>query len=446
MAVAAAACFTGDEAASVGTIVTVTLRGCTVEGGSPPPVAPGGYYTNGTTVCTADGTAHLFHGVDRDSLEFEPGGDNISAQDFQLIAGWRANVVRIALNQDYWLSGAALYSPSYQATVDQAVHWAEAAGLDVILDLHWSDEGNLGVTIAGGKSKSDSPGDSNQQQMADVNSKEFWREVATQYKGDGRVLFELYNEPNGISWDVWLNGGPVGTGFQAVGMQELYDTVRATGAENVVIAGGLDYAFDLSGVEANPIQGHNIMYATHPYSSNDSIGQWPASFGYLAAGDIAPVIATEFGDNSTTCTGAWDTSLIAFANTYKISWTAWAWFPGGCSYPALLESNGAGWTNYVPTVQGVAVKAALLAYPVPPPSTTADAAVDATLDGAATDAKRDGRPEASADDEASLGDAADALPPDDALPPNDAADALPPDDDASDAGAAADGAGDGALD
>jgi hypothetical protein len=29
------------------------------------PVAPGGYYVNGNTICTGDGRAHLLHGVDR---------------------------------------------------------------------------------------------------------------------------------------------------------------------------------------------------------------------------------------------------------------------------------------------------------------------------------------------------------------------------------------------
>jgi endoglucanase len=430
VALSAAACFTGD-AASTSTIVKVAkLRGCAVKG-SPPPVAAGGYYTNGTTVCTAGGTEHLFHGVDRPSLEWDPAGEGptpaggqqegITAADFQEMAAWRANVVRIALNQDFWLVGAALYNAGYQATVDRAVHDAEAAGLDVILDLHWSDQGNLGVKVAGGSSAQDTAGASNQQQMADVNSKKFWLEVATKYKTDGRVLFELYNEPNGISWDLWLNGGP-GPGFTVVGMQELYDTVRSAGAHNLVIAGGLDYAFDLSGVATNPIVGYNVMYATHPYSGNDSAGQWPGSFGYLAEGDIAPVIATEFGDGSSMCTGAWDTSLIEFANTYKISWTAWAWFYPGpndlCGFPALLSN----W-SYTPTVQGVAVKAALMMYPVP------DAGMDAALDAPSADAARDGHGDDASSDDASNDEAGDALGPDDA----------------SDASAATDGATDAAL-
>ena len=43
------------------------------------PVAPGGYYVNGNTVCTMEGRAHTFHGVDRPSLEWNSAGENISS-------------------------------------------------------------------------------------------------------------------------------------------------------------------------------------------------------------------------------------------------------------------------------------------------------------------------------------------------------------------------------
>jgi endoglucanase len=330
------------------------LRGCTVDGA--PPVAPGGYYTNGTTVCTAAGTAHLFHGVDRPSLEWGP-GEQITDSDFQTMGDWHANVVRVALNQDFWLSGAALYKPDYQATVDRVVEFAESAGLDVILDLHWSDRGDLNVTQLQGQNQA---GTSNQQQMADANSIQFWSEVAAKYQHDGHVLFELYNEPNGIPWNVWLNGG-VANGYQAVGMQQLYDAVRGTGANNLVIAGGLSWSFDLSGVSASPINGYNVMYATHPYKPQDAASRWETAFGYLATNDAAPVIATEFGDGTDDCTGAWDSQLIQFADARQISWTAWAWYPSGCNFPALILD----W-NHTPTVQGQAVQSALLAYPYVP--------------------------------------------------------------------------------
>src|SRR5258708_23848779 len=116
-------------------------------------------------------------------------------------------------------------------------------------------------------------------------------------------------------------------------MQALYDAVRATGANNVVIAGGLSYAFDLSGVGGNPIKGYNVVYATHPYKPQDPQSRWESAFGYLATRDIAPVIATEFGDAATTatsCTGAWDQQLIQYADAHQISWTASAWWAADC--------------------------------------------------------------------------------------------------------------------
>jgi hypothetical protein len=370
-------------------------------------VAPGGYYTSGAQVCTAQGERHVFHGVDRPSLEWEPNGSNLSEADFIAIAGWHANVVRIGLNQDFWLPNAYLYSSGYADTVDQVIAWAHLHGLDVILDLHWSDQGNLQVQQAGGQLpnstkyvSNDTAGYSIQQPMADENSVTFWQQVAARYKDDGHVFFELYNEPNGISWDVWLNGGmtkPSG-GFMAAGMQALYNAVRGAGADNLVIAGGVDWAFDLSGVASHPIQGYNIMYASHPYSGNDTAGQWASSFGYLATQNIAPVILTEFGDDrANICTGNWDSELIAYAAPLQISWSSWAWYVGDpCTFPSLLSDWG-----YDTTAQGAVVKAALANDPAPVTWIDAgptDAASDSNTDGSLGDGATGGDAAANAED------------------------------------------------
>lgn len=168
-------------------------------------MAPGGYYVVGNTVYTASDKPHRFHGIARPPFEWNAAGEHIGLSDLQIMKSWGANVVRFALNQDFWLPGAAKYDGAYQSNVDQAIQWAHVAGLDVILDLHWSDRGDL---------DNQNPG---QQRMADQNSVAFWADVASKYKNDGRVLFELYNEPHDVSWDVWLNGGPSGDGFTVVG-------------------------------------------------------------------------------------------------------------------------------------------------------------------------------------------------------------------------------------
>jgi endoglucanase len=334
-------------------------------------VAPGGYYVNGNAICTASGEPHLFHGVDRPSLEFDPQGQQLSPSDFALMASWKANVVRIALNQDYWLQGSPQYNSTYAGTVDDAVHWAEQAGMDVILDLHWSDQGVLGSCDS-----------SCQQVMADMNSITFWSQVAGIYKNDGRVLFELYNEPHDVPWNVWKSGGKTSGGWTAAGMQQLYDAVRKAGADNVVVIGGLAWAQDLTQVPSNRISGYNIAYATHPYNNmaiSKTTTAFDANWGFLTKTD--PVIVTEFGDG-TDCAGTdftdavttYDQSVITYADQHNTSWTAWAWFAGNCTFPALISA----WDG-TPTLAGTTVKNALAGYSDPSPDGKRDggAALDA---------------------------------------------------------------------
>ena len=214
----------------------------------------------------------LIHGVDRPSLEWSETGVNVSAGDFQLMAQWNAHIVRIATNQCFWLADTT--GTGYQQTVGQAITWAEAAGLAVIIDLHWSNP----------PENTANPAQCAQQAMADTNSVTFWQQVAAKYASDPLVSFELYSEPfmgngnpTGTDWILWQNGGTynnagssqtntfAGT-FQAAGMQQLYNAVRGAGANNMVILGGLNWAYDLSGVTSHPITGTNIAYSTHPYS------------------------------------------------------------------------------------------------------------------------------------------------------------------------------------
>jgi endoglucanase len=307
------------------------------------PIAPHGYSVEGPTVYDSNHVPHVFHGVDRPSLEWSPIGQYLSEQDYEAMATWKANVVRISLNQDFWLAGGSQYFAGYPGVVDQQIQWAESAGLDVIVDLHWSDRGDFNTTAA-------------QQRMADAHSVTFWSQVAARYKGDGRVMFELYNEPHDVPWSVWLDGGPSGDGFTVAGMQQLNDAVRQTGALNLVFIAGLDWAFDLSGVATNRVRGSNIVWVSHAYGQNaqQQAGSWYAAFGYLKATD--PVMLTEFGSTSS-CATAYESALISYADTLGISWSAYAWFVSGCAFPSLI----ADWTG-TPTASGQVVRSALMSY------------------------------------------------------------------------------------
>ena len=194
--------------------------------------------------------------------------------------------------------------------------------------------------------------------MADANSVTFWKEIAAKYKDRPSILFELYNEPHDVSWDVWLSGG---VAFTAAGMQQLYAAVRGTGANNIVIAGGLAWASDLSGVAAHAIQGTNVVYNAHIYDTGSSTppaggwaSGWDHNFGSLSA--AYPLISTEFGTMD--CSTTFVSQLIAYFDSHRMSWTAWAWYPGGCSFPAIVSD----WNGTPAMGMGQTVQQALLGY------------------------------------------------------------------------------------
>jgi len=214
--------------------------------------------------------------------------------------------------------------------------------MDEILDLHWSEGPEAGKGA--------------QRDLPDANSVLFWKDVASAYKADSRVLFELYNEPKINDWNLWLNGGSTG-GYQAVGMKALYDAVRGTGAQNLTLFGGLDYAYKLSGFPGIA-GGTNVVLVTHPYDTgNKQPGNWDGDWGNLAA--TYPIVATEFGrlgSSSNPCDPGYPSQVISYANSKGVSWIGWAWYVADCGFPSLIADY-----QGTPTQTGAAVKAAMLA-------------------------------------------------------------------------------------
>jgi endoglucanase len=315
-------------------------NGNAVKFGSLPSGTSGSYTISGSSILNSSGQTVTLHGVSLSSTEWSCNGDgNFPASAFATMHNeWNANAVRIPLFQDMWLSTAKDYCSSYAANIAGWVKAAQANNMVVILDLHWSDKGNLDYT----------PQSSNQQCMADQNSNTFWQQVASTYKTNPGVWFELYNEPELSNWSAWENGDSSGSvcGFPIVGMQTLYNTVRATGANNIVIAGGISHASHLDGVPL--LNGTNIAYAIHPYANDidgGNAGSWSNSdwdnrFGYLVQQNKAPVIATEFGDTecgNSSGAASYDTGILNYFRNNHISYTGWAWYVGGCGYPSLIS-------------------------------------------------------------------------------------------------------------
>jgi hypothetical protein len=202
------------------------------------------------------------------------------------VKAWHANTVRFTLNETSWLGLTCVDTDgvtrngdpggNYRSAVTTQVEEANAAGLYVILELHWSAPGNTCPMV--------------QTQMANMDhSTAFWTSVATAFMGNSAVLFSLYNEPFffGLSsptdeWSALMRGGTfsyypatggtnnyknISGSWSSAGMQGMLDAVRGTGATNVVLISGVEFGNNLSGWLANIP--HDILNQTaavwHPY-------------------------------------------------------------------------------------------------------------------------------------------------------------------------------------
>lgn len=260
---------------------------------------------------------------------------------------WRIDAVRLPLNEDCWLginSAFNRYSGrAYRAAIRAYVARLHKAGFVVILDLHWNAPGSEPART--------------QQPMADLDhSPTFWASVARAFRADPAVVFDLYNEPHGISWQCWRDGCLLPEGWRTAGMQTLVAAVRAGGAVQPVIATGLDWGGDVSSwLEYRPVDPANqIVAGVHIYDfrSCADLACWERNFGRLARS--VPVVATEVGQSA--CASPFLDRFMTWADGAGVSYLGWTWNPTGCASPALIES----W-NGQPTATGARFRAHLRA-------------------------------------------------------------------------------------
>lgn len=356
----------------LGILVSVPVSAPSRAEASSASTPPFSVYKN--TIVDAHGNPFFMRGAGSPSLTWSCTGlkvdqsiGPIPASDFVAMAtAWDANTVTIYVNQDYWMDPSLLDSyghscADYRSVVQQAVSDAEGAGLQVILGPPVSDGGSSTPTGLWCGSQVAGSACIGQWCMPDENTNVLWQSLAEAFGSDPSVFFELYAEPHNVSWTIWKNGGPITCNmkaassttaaytYTAAGMQQLVNTIRATGAENIVLAGGTSWAYNLSGVPSHFLTGGNIGYSTHIYSSRTTT--WAKSFDDLAAS--APVVATELGDKASadlkSCTSStFVSTLMTNLNANGIGYTAYAWiqpgfWPGssysvGCMDQALIQN------------------------------------------------------------------------------------------------------------
>lgn len=281
---------------------------------------------------------------------------HLSATDFKVMyQTWGMNTARVLLSSELW-NTCATYKQSIQAIVDTA----KAAHFYLILTLQFNAPLDLpedraplpGFTHYGGNQY---PLPDNKQDV------QFWKDLASTYKDEPNVMFDLFSEPhnlqnqNELPWPLWMNGGKItvtadpngfppythnGT-YTAIGMPVLARIVRQIASNTLIFLAGVSYAADLSGIANgyNADDVANVVYSTHPfYYTTKPPSIWPSTIGVAAKSHA--VMALEFGQYD--CGSDYVTQIIQFFNTNGINWLAWKWDVTQCENTdgLLLQWDG----------------------------------------------------------------------------------------------------------
>ena len=340
--------------------------GCADYGGGPSvevvPVGPPmkGLHVVGNHIENAAGDTVVLRGVNRSGSEYQcvSGGGIFDGAwgltSISAIAGWKANAVRIPLNESCWL-GSKPGDNQYKQAIALFVQMLEQFHIVPILDLHWVGPG---ATSAVGL-----------QPMPDADrAVDFWTDVAARFANDDGVVFELYNEPfpdsnrdSDAAWQCWSEGCQtaqwafntdtprrwVATSatYQAVGMTALVAAIRPIAPRHLILLGGVQYSSSLSQWMTRAPADDNLAPAWHIYnfSGCHTATCWDSAPAVVAGS--RPIVATEIGEND--CAGGFITPLMQWLDDRGMGYLAWSWNAAASCVPpsgmGMSRSDGRPW-------------------------------------------------------------------------------------------------------
>lgn len=280
--------------------------------------APGDYLAvKGNRIVSNGGKIIKLHGVAMGNPYLRQSKNQRSVSDYASVKSWQANVVRLSVHPGVYLRD----EKAQRTALKKEILAARQNGLYVIVDWHvigfpngshkdWTQDKYKGVYYS-----------------SDLKlAEDFWKYMATEYGNDRGIIFELWNEP----FD--YNGRQITWSDIRPYMQSLYELIRSSGAENIVLAPGTNWSYDLRGIATRPLNGYNIGYAWHNYPKSSQCLGWDQALAGLPK--RYPVFMTEWGFSMEAIDA--HLSLNGVTNTYpeklknyiidnNLNSIAWAW-------------------------------------------------------------------------------------------------------------------------
>ena len=319
---------------------TAGATGGQTPGATSSPLNTSGFpHVQGNSIVDANGKPLILRGALLDEVFnlVTPSGDSAMVmQDYPTVLNvmkqWHMNVLRLPTCHVLWQENPTGYISRLQTAVQQA----NAAGLYVVLDSH-DDHRCEPHAIAS---------DTIHLPRADLEG--YWQAVATAFKNNPNVMYDVYNEPvitgtsrdayTNADWQLWLNGG-VRNGETFIGMQQLVNTIRATGSRQIIMVEGYSFAETFNNIGNNLVNDPDIVYEIHDYGLLKPLAQINTDFGFMLP--RFPIFIGEWaligGGNSgqTNCANVAPSQANAVVLNFlhymaqnNISWTAYSFNPG----------------------------------------------------------------------------------------------------------------------
>ncbi|KNE78977.1 cellulase [Streptomyces fradiae] len=277
----------------------------------------------GTALCGEDGRPVQLRGMSSHGTQwFE---HCLTGASLDVLArDWGADVLRVStyVQEDGYETDPARFTDLASRVIDQATE----RGMYVIVDWHMLDPGDPRV---------------NKELAA-----RFFTEITERHGHQDNVLYEIANEPNGVSWQAIRSYA-----------EDIIPVVRAGDPDAVVLVGtrawsslGVSEGADESEIAADPVDAENVMYTFHFYAASHR-EEYLRTLSRAAA--ELPLFVTEFGTQDYSGDGPDDFAMtqryLDVMAEKNISWTNWNYSddfrsgavfrPGTCSEGRWADSG-----------------------------------------------------------------------------------------------------------
>ena len=270
----------------------------------------------GVQLCNQAGEAVQLRGMSSHGLQFFPNcvnADSLAA----LRNDWNADFIRLSM---YVQEGGLETDPTgFTNKVNGLVDTATKLGLYVLVDFHILTPGDPNVNLG--------------------LAKTFFANVSAKHAANTNVLYEVANEPNGVSWDAIKTYA-----------EQVIPVIRKNSPDSVVLVGtrgfsslGLTDGSDETEIINDPVDFANVMYTFHFYAASHGADRRAV---VARAAKSLPLFVSEFGTQTFTGDGTNDftstTAWLDLLKSNKISYGMWSFSDGRETNSAFKQGTCAG--------------------------------------------------------------------------------------------------------